>query len=83
MVDIKQSKLDELCEDFEKMSFKAEAWWPTVEEIKTHIEPRLKSCINFALWITETANEPQTDEEKASKKYLMNLLYRNLYIKED
>ena len=82
MIDIKQEKLDELCEDFEQMQFKAEAWWPTVDEIKKYIEPRLKSYINFALWITETANEPVTEEEKASKKYLLDILYHNLYVKD-
>lgn len=80
MIEINEKELNTLCEHFEEMKFKAGAWWPTVEEIKANIEPRLKSALNFALWITETADEPKTEEEIASKKYLLNLIYKNLKV---
>lgn len=80
MVDITANELDELCDNFENMKFKAESWWPSIEEIQTYIEPNLKVRMPFAIWVTETANEPQTDEEKASKKYLLKLIYDNLNV---
>ena len=83
MVEIKQSRLDELCEDFEQMKYKAEGWWPTIEEIDKYIKPRFKSSLEFALWITETAGEPQTEEEKAAKKHLLDFIYKNLVITDD
>lgn len=83
MIEIKQSELDKMCDDFDKMNFKAETWWPTVDEIKNYIEPCLKSKLAFAIWITETANEPQTDEEKAAKRYLLNLIYKNVKVIDD
>lgn len=83
MVEITQSALDEMCENFEEMNFKAGAWWPTEEEINTKIAPFIKERLTFAIWITETASEPQTDEEKAAKKLLLRLIYENLNVTED
>lgn len=80
MVEMTQSKLDELCENFEEMKFKAGPWWPTIEEIKKYIEPHIDERMNFIIWITETADAPQTEEEKASKSYLMKLIYNNLNV---
>lgn len=85
MIDMKSKDLDKLCEDFEEMKFKAEAWWPTVEEIRTLIEPNLKEMLPFALWITETADTPQTDADKEAQKYLLRLIYNevNIIYEED
>lgn len=83
MVELRESELNKMCEDFEKMKFKAEAWWPSIEDIKKYLEPHIKADINFAVWITETANEPQTEEEKASRKYLLKLIYENLVVVDD
>lgn len=60
--------------------FKAEDWWPTVEEIQKYIEPNVNKNIEFLLWILETADTPITDEQKASKKYINNLLIKTLKI---
>ena len=85
MIDMKSKDLDKLCEDFEEMKFKAEAWWPTVEEIRTLIEPNLKEMLSFALWITETADPPQSDADKEAQKYLLRLIYNevNIIYEED
>lgn len=80
MIELKSSELDKICDDFDEMAFKACAWWPTIKEIQQNIEPRLKTLLPFALWITETADEPKTEEEVQSKKYLLNLIYKNVKI---
>lgn len=80
MIDLNARELDKLCDDFEDMSFKADAWWPSIEEIKEYIEPKLKTMLPFAIWITETANKPETEEEIQSKKYLLRLIYDNVNI---
>ena len=80
MIEITQRQLDEMCDVFEEMKYKASAWWPTVEEIRTKLAPRIKDQISFAIWITETADAPKTEEEKAAKSYLLRLIYDNLKV---
>lgn len=83
MIEMREADLNQLCENYESMKFKAGSWWPTVDKIKTHIEPKMKSSMKFAIWITETADDPKNDEEKEAKKYLLKLIYKNLKITDE
>lgn len=83
MVDICQKDLDQMFSDFEEMKFKAGAWWPTMDDVKKKIEPNIREKLKFIIWITETANEPETEEEKAVKKYLLHLIYKNMRVIEE
>lgn len=74
---------DILVERLNDNDFKCGDWWPTVEEIKTRIEPNFNKYIEFLLWITETAEEPQTEEQKESKKYINSLLRKNLKLVDE
>lgn len=69
---------DILTERLNNNNFKCGDWWPTIEEIKTYIEPNLNKNLEFLIWITETADTPRTEEQKASKKYINNLLIKTL-----
>ena len=64
---------DILADRLSKNNFKCGDWWPTVEEIKEKIEPNVSKYIEFLIWITETADMPETPEQKASKKYINQL----------
>ena len=75
---INQNTLDKLCDDFEQMQYKAGAWWPTIEEINSKLIPVINEKIAFAIWIIETANPPQTEDEKESRKLLSRLIYEHL-----
>lgn len=83
MVEIRQKDLEQLVNDFEEMKFKAGAWWPTMSEVKNKIEPNIKEMLKFVIWITETADEPETEEEKAVKKRLLHIIYHNVKITEE
>lgn len=74
---------DAMCERLGSLNFKCDSWWPTMDEVKSHIEPNIKSNMEFAIWITETASEPQTDEERRVKRYLLQLINKNLCLKDD
>lgn len=63
-------------------SFKADGWWPTVEEIKTKIEPDFSKNIEFLIWIISTNTPPQNPEEVASKNYINALLRKRLNLVE-
>lgn len=69
---------DMLTERLSDNAFKCGDWWPTIEEIQTYIEPQLNKNLEFLIWIIETADAPQTEEEKKSKKYINNLLIKTL-----
>lgn len=69
---------DTLIDRLNDNSFKCEDWWPTVEEIKEKIEPDLQKNLEFLIWIMETAQPPETEEQKASKKYINDLLIKHI-----
>lgn len=71
-------EFDIISERVSKNNFKCGYWWPTIEEIQEHIEPNIEKNIEFLIWIMETADAPETDEQKASKKYINKLLIDNL-----
>jgi hypothetical protein len=54
-----------------------------MEEVQKYIEPFIKSNMEFAIWITETVDEPKTEEERRVKHYLLQLIYNNLKLKDD
>lgn len=83
MVDISQKDLDQMISDFEEMKFKAGAWWPTIDDVKKKIEPNIREKLKFVIWITETADEPETEEEKAVKKRLLHIIYNNVKVTEE
>jgi hypothetical protein len=74
--ELTMDKLDALCERFENAPFKCGAWWPTIDEVKTHIEPRLDQNVEFLVWIAETADAPKNEQERESKRYINNLIYK-------
>lgn len=77
MLEVTPTVLDKLCNDFEEMAYRAGAWWPTVKEIEEKLAPCIKEKMPFAIWIVETANPPQTNEEVEARKLLMRLIYEN------
>lgn len=76
-------EFDALCDRLEEAKFKSGRWWPTMQEVKEFIEPDIKENLEFALWISITANDPVNDEQKEVRTYLNNLINKNLKFKED
>lgn len=81
--EITYDELDAMLDRFDKAKYKCGNWWPSLEEIKQYIEPDIKNKLEFALWISETATEPITDEDKIARQYLNKLINNNLQIKGD
>lgn len=77
------SELDALCNRVGDNSYKCGDWWPTIEEIKTYIEPNLSKHVEFLCWILETADAPVTKEQIESKKYINALLIRSIHVTGD
>ena len=55
--------------------------FPSIEDIKLHIEPHFEEFIPFIVWILNW-NKELTPNEKEARKYLQNLTYANLEIGE-
>ena len=71
-----------MCLRYEDAPFKCGNWWPTIEDIKTKIEPKLEQNLEFLIWIEETADRPKTPEQKASQEYISKLLRNTLVFVE-
>ena len=72
---------DLLCDRLNSNGYKCGGWWPSIDDIKKYLEPEKEQYIEFMLWIVETADDPVTEEEKESKKYLNKLLRNTIKIK--
>lgn len=75
-------EMDAMCERFANSEYQCGDWWPTMEDIHTRIEPRLKANLEFIIWITETACEPRTEDERQVRKYLLNLINQSIHVTE-
>ena len=75
-------ELDALYERIGDNQFRAYDWWPTVEELKAYVAPKPEKYMEFLIWILETADDPETPEEEASKKYINKLLRNMIKIKD-
>ena len=69
-----------LCDRLSHAPFQCGNWWPSVEDVKTKLEPKLEQNLEFLVWISETASEPVTPEQEESKKYINKLLIDNLVL---
>ena len=67
-----------MCDRHLALDFQCGNWWPSIEDIKTKIEPKLEQNLEFLIWISETADAPVTEEQKASQRYINELLNNTL-----
>ena len=66
---------DQIIEKFEEMS--APTYWPTVKHIDL-MEKNPNKWILFACYLTVKGTEPRNNEERYSKKNLLNFIQRHL-----
>ena len=71
-----------MCDRFADMPFHCGGWWPSIQLLKTKIEPELSSHLEFLVWIAETADEPKTPEEKESRAYINELIQKTYIFKD-
>lgn len=71
-------KYDKLIDRLNKIPFKCGAYWPEKEQIDEILKEGLEKNLEFLLWIMETADEPKTEEEEESKKYINSILCQNV-----
>lgn len=69
-----------MCDRFDEASFKCGNYYPTIQEIKTYLEPKLDQNLEFLIWISETAGEPSNPDEVDSRTYINDLLNKTLKI---
>jgi hypothetical protein len=76
-------QFNEICEEVEKMVYKPENWYPTVEEIEKYILPNPHAYLKFMLWILENNDLPQSDADKESFNLLNKIIKENYEFVED
>ena len=55
-------------------------WWPTKEQIDFFIRPNGPKCVDFVSWLVFAGKEPETEEERESKRALVDVLRENITI---
>lgn len=72
------TEYDELVDRLHENKYSCDDWWPTPDELKEKMGGEINTNIPFLVWIMETNNPPETEEEKESYKYINKLLRENL-----
>lgn len=75
-------EFDAMWQRFEDSNTNNDEWFPTLHEIKTHIESNIKTMLEFAIWLDATSREPITEEEQTARRYLRDVIKRNLKLRE-
>ena len=65
---------DALIEKLEKISYKPEGYYPTVQEIKDNLEPEFDKNFDYIVWLTECNENPDTEEGILARNYLKTFL---------
>ena len=71
---------DALIEKLEKISYKPEGYYPTVQEIKDNLEPEFDKNFDYIVWLTECNENPDTEEGILARNYLNRLLIKKLVL---
>lgn len=72
-----------MCDRYQESEFQCGDWWPSVIDIKTKLEPKIEQNLEFLIWVSETANEPKTPQQKESRDYINKLLNKTLVFIEE
>ena len=74
---------DALIEKLEKISYKPEGYYPTVQEIKDNLEPEFDKNFDYIVWLTECNENPDTKEGILARNYLNRLLIKKLVLVDE
>lgn len=74
---------DALIEKLEKISYKPEGYYPTVQEIKDNLEPEFDKNFDYIVWLTECNENPDTEEGILARNYLNRLLIKKLVLEDE
>lgn len=72
-----------LIEKLEKISYKPEGYYPTVQEIKDNLEPEFDKNFDYIVWLTECNENPDTEEGILARNYLNRLLIKKLVLVDE
>lgn len=69
---------DAMCDRIQNNPYQCDGFWPTKEELQEKLNGEINQNIDFLTWLLETNEEPETEAEIESKKYINKLLRDNL-----
>lgn len=58
------------------------SWWPDVRDIENMGLPDDCEFLEFFLWLTLSADPPQSETDKMSKKCINRILYRQIILED-
>lgn len=77
------AQYDEKCENIKRVENTKPGWYPSVEDIDKRILPNIEHYLDYLIWISETSGEPLDEETRAGKKYINEILYREIELVDD
>ena len=77
------NEYDASIEKLEKISYKPEGYYPTVQEIKDNLEPEFDKNFDYIVWLTECNENPDTEEGILARNYLNRLLIKKLVLVDE
>ncbi len=77
------NEYDQKCENIKRIENTKTGWYPSVEDIDKRILPNIEHYLDYLIWLTETSGEPIDEESRAGKKYINEILYREIDLVDD
>ncbi len=77
------NEYDQKCENIKRIENTKTGWYPSVEDIDKRILPNIEHYLDYLIWLTETSGEPIDEESRAGKKYINEILYREIELVDD
>ena len=74
------SKYDKLQEELLEIQNPDPSWWPDMKDME-HVDLSDDyDFLEFLLWLTLTADPPQTESDKLSRKFINRILYQKIVL---
>lgn len=58
------------------------SWWPDVQDIKNTGLSDDCEFLEFLLWLTLTADPPQSESDKLSRRFINRILYQKIILED-
>ena len=79
-IEVRKEEFDSLRSSIKNCTFQRGRWFPTKKDIEEVLAPNIDKTYDFILWILETGEEPQTNEEKEAEAMLRALIHDHVRV---
>lgn len=77
------AQYDQKCDSIRQIENTKPGWYPSVDDINERIVPNIEHYLDYLIWLSETSGEPIDEEASKGKKYINEILYREIELVDD